>query len=165
MHYTFDAWMAREHPDLPWCRYADDGLVHCRPQRSLRVLRFENCKKPREMGIVAVLRIKSRAAACCLPSPTGGTEKIEFNPMDQTIEAIGNMTGKVRCGAKTRAGVPCQCPPVKHRKRCSIHGGLSPGAPLGSTNGNYVDGFWTKEAVEERRFIRSPLKAAIGARS
>jgi RNA-directed DNA polymerase len=30
MHYVFDAWMAREHPDLPWCRYADDGLVHCR---------------------------------------------------------------------------------------------------------------------------------------
>ena len=32
MHYTFDAWMAREHPDLPWCRYADDGLVHCRTE-------------------------------------------------------------------------------------------------------------------------------------
>jgi group II intron reverse transcriptase/maturase len=30
LHYTFDAWMAREYPDLPWCRYADDGLVHCR---------------------------------------------------------------------------------------------------------------------------------------
>ena len=32
MHYTFDAWMAREHPALPWCRYADDGLVHCRTE-------------------------------------------------------------------------------------------------------------------------------------
>jgi len=32
MHYTFDAWMTREHPDLPWCRYADDGLVHCRTE-------------------------------------------------------------------------------------------------------------------------------------
>src|SRR3974390_2805308 len=30
MHYTFDLWMERTHPDLPWCRYADDGLVHCR---------------------------------------------------------------------------------------------------------------------------------------
>jgi group II intron reverse transcriptase/maturase len=30
LHYTFDAWMAREYPGLPWCRYADDGLVHCR---------------------------------------------------------------------------------------------------------------------------------------
>ena len=32
MHYTFDAWMTREYPDLPWCRYADDGLVHCRTE-------------------------------------------------------------------------------------------------------------------------------------
>src|SRR3974377_304428 len=30
MHYTFDLWMARAFPDLPWCGYADDGLVHCR---------------------------------------------------------------------------------------------------------------------------------------
>lgn len=29
MHYAFDAWMARTHPGNPWCRYADDGLVHC----------------------------------------------------------------------------------------------------------------------------------------
>ena len=33
MHYTFDLWMARTHPDLPWCRYADDGLVHCRTEQ------------------------------------------------------------------------------------------------------------------------------------
>ena len=25
LHYTFDLWMTRMHPDLPWCRYADDG--------------------------------------------------------------------------------------------------------------------------------------------
>jgi RNA-directed DNA polymerase len=32
LHYGFDAWMTREYPDLPWCRYADDGLVHCRTE-------------------------------------------------------------------------------------------------------------------------------------
>lgn len=30
MHYAFDLWMARTFPALRWCRYADDGLVHCR---------------------------------------------------------------------------------------------------------------------------------------
>lgn len=30
MHYAFDAWMTRKYPDHPWCRYADDGLAHCR---------------------------------------------------------------------------------------------------------------------------------------
>ena len=28
MHYAFDLWMKRNHSDRPWCRYADDGLVH-----------------------------------------------------------------------------------------------------------------------------------------
>jgi group II intron reverse transcriptase/maturase len=32
LRYVFDAWMAREYPDLRWCRYADDGLVHCRSE-------------------------------------------------------------------------------------------------------------------------------------
>jgi len=30
MHYAFDVWMDREYPNCPWCRYADDGLAHCR---------------------------------------------------------------------------------------------------------------------------------------
>jgi RNA-directed DNA polymerase len=29
MHYAFDAWMARNHPDCPFERYADDAVVHC----------------------------------------------------------------------------------------------------------------------------------------
>jgi len=33
LHYAFDLWMARNYPDLPWCRYADDGLVHCRSEK------------------------------------------------------------------------------------------------------------------------------------
>jgi RNA-directed DNA polymerase len=25
--------MERTHPDIPWCRCADDGLVHCRTEQ------------------------------------------------------------------------------------------------------------------------------------
>ena len=39
MHYAFDAWMARRFPDLPWCRYADDGLVHCRSETEAQTVR------------------------------------------------------------------------------------------------------------------------------
>src|SRR6202451_3533401 len=41
LHYTFDLWMARTHPDLPWCRYADDGLVHCRTEQEAEAVRAE----------------------------------------------------------------------------------------------------------------------------
>jgi RNA-directed DNA polymerase len=39
MHYAFDLWMARTHPDLPWCRYADDGLVHCRTEQEAQAVK------------------------------------------------------------------------------------------------------------------------------
>ena len=29
LHYAFDAWLAREFPDCPFERYADDAVVHC----------------------------------------------------------------------------------------------------------------------------------------
>jgi group II intron reverse transcriptase/maturase len=39
MHCTFDVRMAQECPDLPWCRYADDGLVHCRTEAEARTIK------------------------------------------------------------------------------------------------------------------------------
>ena len=33
MHYAFDSWMAREFPDCPFERYADDAVVHCKNRR------------------------------------------------------------------------------------------------------------------------------------
>ena len=41
LHYAFDLWMVRTHPDLPWCRYADDGLVHCRSEQEAQALKAE----------------------------------------------------------------------------------------------------------------------------
>jgi RNA-directed DNA polymerase len=49
LHYAFDAWMARTFPGVPWCRYADDGLVHCRTKTQALALeaalaeRFAQC--------------------------------------------------------------------------------------------------------------------------
>lgn len=39
LHYAFDLWMDRTYPDLPWCRYADDGLVHCRTEQEAEAIR------------------------------------------------------------------------------------------------------------------------------
>jgi RNA-directed DNA polymerase len=39
LHYTFDLWMKRTYPDLLWCRYADDGLVHCRTEQEAEALK------------------------------------------------------------------------------------------------------------------------------
>jgi RNA-directed DNA polymerase len=41
LHYTFDLWMTRRHPDLPWCRYADERLVHCRTEQEAQALKAD----------------------------------------------------------------------------------------------------------------------------
>ena len=33
LHYAFDEWMARKHPEIPFERYADDTICHCRTKR------------------------------------------------------------------------------------------------------------------------------------
>jgi RNA-directed DNA polymerase len=33
LHYAFDRWMATNFPKLPFCRYADDALIHCRSHK------------------------------------------------------------------------------------------------------------------------------------
>jgi RNA-directed DNA polymerase len=50
LHYAFDAWMQRTHPNMPFERYADDIIVHCRTQAEAEQLwsaiagRLEECK-------------------------------------------------------------------------------------------------------------------------
>jgi RNA-directed DNA polymerase len=41
LHYAFDQWMARQHPDLPFERYADDAIVHCRTREEAERVREE----------------------------------------------------------------------------------------------------------------------------
>jgi group II intron reverse transcriptase/maturase len=50
LHYVFDAWMERTHPSIPFERYADDMICHCRSAEEARALRrslearFAACK-------------------------------------------------------------------------------------------------------------------------
>jgi RNA-directed DNA polymerase len=32
LHYCFDIWMQRNFSDNPWCRYADDAVIHCKTE-------------------------------------------------------------------------------------------------------------------------------------
>jgi len=32
LHYVFDKWMEKNYSQNPFCRYADDGIVHCRTE-------------------------------------------------------------------------------------------------------------------------------------
>ena len=36
LHYAFDSWMARNFPNCPFERYADDGVIHCASEQEAR---------------------------------------------------------------------------------------------------------------------------------
>jgi hypothetical protein len=76
----------------------------------------------------------------------------------EAVRRLASLRAARRCGARTRAGAPCQCPAIRGRNRCRLHGGRSPGAPRGERNGNFKIGYWTAEAVEERRWTKEMLQ-------
>ena len=49
LHYVFDMWMRRKYPHIPFERYADDGICHCRSEEQAKMLlavlekRFAEC--------------------------------------------------------------------------------------------------------------------------
>ena len=50
LHYAFYAWMSRNYPHIPFERYADDAICHCKSAEEARALwsalqdRFAACK-------------------------------------------------------------------------------------------------------------------------
>lgn len=50
LHYVFDVWISKKCPNVPWCRYADDALLHCKSEKQAKELlvelhkRFNECK-------------------------------------------------------------------------------------------------------------------------
>ncbi len=63
LHYAFDAWMARTHPDQPFARYADDGVVHCRTEADAKRLQTDLEQRLAECGLELNLE-KTRVVYC-----------------------------------------------------------------------------------------------------
>ena len=60
LHLAFDTWMREKHPDVPFERYADDAVVHCRTEAQAQAIRR---------------RIETRLAQC----------KLELHPQKTKI--------------------------------------------------------------------------------
>ena len=78
LHYTFDLWMARTHPDLPWCRYADDGLVHCRNEQEAQTLKAELQARLAECRL-ELHPAKTKIVYCKDRNRTGAYPNVQFD--------------------------------------------------------------------------------------
>jgi RNA-directed DNA polymerase len=84
LHYVFDAWMQRRHPDVPWCRYADDGLLHCRTEQQAQVLLSELEGRFAECGL-KLHPEKTKIVYCKDGSRKGKHENIKFDFLGYTF--------------------------------------------------------------------------------
>ena len=51
LHYSFDAWVRRELPGVSFCRYADDGLLHCKSQKQAKFVMSKLTNRLQECGL------------------------------------------------------------------------------------------------------------------
>ena len=51
LHYAFDKWMERNFPGIPFARYADDAVCHCKSQAQAETLKRALIERMREVGL------------------------------------------------------------------------------------------------------------------
>lgn len=48
LHYALDTWLERNFPGVRFCRYADDGVIHCHSERQARAVMQEVAERLRQ---------------------------------------------------------------------------------------------------------------------
>jgi len=77
LHYTFDVWMTRNYPKAPWCRYADDGLVHCESVKEAQAIRVALEARFAECGL-EMHPTKTKIVYCKDDRRKGTYEQVKF---------------------------------------------------------------------------------------
>ena len=99
LHYAFDAWMQRQYPAVPFARYADDMIVHCRTEGEAREVlgaireRFQQCG-------LTLHPTKTRIVYCQDEDRDGKGEHICFDFLSYTFQPrrAMNRRGRVFLG-------------------------------------------------------------------
>jgi RNA-directed DNA polymerase len=77
LHYAFDVWVSRVMPHVPFCRYADDGLLHCKSQRQAEFVLERVAARFRECGL-EIHPDKTKIVYCQDVNRTGSYEIVRF---------------------------------------------------------------------------------------
>lgn len=86
MHYAFDSWMSRNYPDSPWCRYADDGLAHCRTLAEAEQLKAALEERLHECGL-EMHPVKTKIVYCKDDDRRGSYPVTSFDFLGYTFRA------------------------------------------------------------------------------
>jgi RNA-directed DNA polymerase len=84
MHYAFDRWMARRHPDIPFERYVDDVVLHCRSEAQARFIRDAIAGRLAQVGL-ELHPDKTRIVYCKDDDRRGSHEHESFDFLGYTF--------------------------------------------------------------------------------
>jgi RNA-directed DNA polymerase len=93
MHYSFDRWMQKTHPECPFARYADDAVVHCRSQAAAEQLlaeiggRLSHCK-------LSMHPTKSKIVYCKDSNRRQAFPQVQFTFLGFTFRPRAALTSK-----------------------------------------------------------------------
>jgi RNA-directed DNA polymerase len=86
MHYAFDMWVVRNHPDCPFERYADDVVVHCVNRRQAQRVLAGIAVRMQEVGLT-LHPDKTRIVYCKDDKRRGTHEHTSFTFLGFTFRA------------------------------------------------------------------------------
>lgn len=78
LHYAFDRWMQRIHPDIPFERYADDCIVHCQSETEAQGMMREIDERLAECGLT-LHPVKTRIVYCRDGYRRGRYQDVQFD--------------------------------------------------------------------------------------
>ena len=84
LHYALDLWLGREFPDVPFARYADDEILHCKTEAQAQVLREAIIERLAQVGLELNLD-KTRIVYCKDSDRTGSYEHEQFDFLGYTF--------------------------------------------------------------------------------
>lgn len=85
LHYTLDAWMRREMRSVRFCRYADDGVIHCRSEVQARLVLRKLKARLGECGLELHLE-KTRIVYCQDVNRTARYPTVKFTFLGYTFQ-------------------------------------------------------------------------------
>src|SRR5258708_14960250 len=84
LHLAFDDWMRRTHPEVPFERYADDIVAHCKSEKQAQQV-LESIKRRLERCRLEVHPEKTRIVYCKDDDRTGRYPEERFNFLGYTF--------------------------------------------------------------------------------
>src|SRR5204862_1454474 len=86
MHHAFDAWMAKQFPTVPFERYADDVVAHCRSLRQAQYVCQAIADRMAQVGL-RLHPAKTKVVYCKDSNRRGRYEHTAFTFLGYTFRA------------------------------------------------------------------------------